>query len=288
MAVNGNQPTSFRYPFALPEDIHPGVRNALRLTYNGVKDLNDAIRKLNTKVNANTTAVTNVTQTVNASSGGGGGTSPVFGFVNLQPNLTPGAYTLAQSDLGGLILVQSAIAFALTLNSGLVTPFFTTVYNLGAGTITATPSLGNVNNGASVTVVTNQFSIFYFDGTNWWDVFSILAQTKTPVAGQFLASYDATTGLFTQAAASTATFHDPEVPSGTINGTTGSDGNPTFTLTATPNPAAQFGLTKNGIVMYQGGAPPAAYSLSGATITYLAPYIPVTGDTHETLAYRTA
>jgi hypothetical protein len=56
-----NQPTSFRYPFSLPAEIHPGVRNALRLTYNGVKDLNDAIRKLNQKVNTNTETITNVT-----------------------------------------------------------------------------------------------------------------------------------------------------------------------------------------------------------------------------------
>jgi len=261
--VMANQPTSFRYPFdhAIEgaEGTHPAVKDAIRYTFSGLKDLNDAVKRLNTKVATNASVIQDIT---NISSGGGVSPAPTptpaFGNVNLQPNLTPGAYTLAQSDLGGLILVQSGIAFALTLNSGLLTPFFTTVYNLGVGTITATPSLGSVNNVASVTLLTNEFGIFYFDGTDWWDVFPTIP-----------------TGV---------TFHDPEVPTGTINGTTGSDGNPTFTIAGVPSPPAQFGLTKNGIVMYQG----TAYTLSTSTITYLAPYIPVTGDVHETLAYRTA
>ncbi len=196
-----NQPTSFRFPFNLPDDVHSGVKDALRITYNGVKDLNDAIRALNTKVDTNTQSITNVTNNITTSGGGVTPTptpTPAFGNVNLQPNLTPGAYTLAQSDLGGLILVQSGIPFALTLNSGLMTPFFTTVYNLGAGLVTATPSLGNVNNGASVTVKINEFSIFYFDGTNWWDVFPVLAQTEAHVASNWLDSYNAVTGLFTR------------------------------------------------------------------------------------------
>jgi hypothetical protein len=234
-----NQPTSFRYPFALPADVHPGVRNALRTTFNGVKDLNDAVRKLKVQVDANKSAVTTITNNIASSSGGSPAPSPapVFGSVNLQPNLTPGLYTLAQSDLGGLILVQSGIAFALTLNSGLVTPFFTTVYNLGAGTVTATPSLGNVNNGASVTVVTNQFSIFFFDGTNWWDVFSLL-----PVL---------------------PSFADDETPAGTIDGV-----NAVFTLAHSPNPAGSLELFKNGLVQRPAGAD---YTLAGSTITFVTP-----------------
>jgi hypothetical protein len=172
-----NQPTSFRFPFKL-EGVHDETAQAIRYTFNGILDLNNAIRALNSK--ASPAAITQIVQNVASSGGGGGGSTPVtFGFVNLQPDLTPGAYTLAQTDLGGLILVQSGIAFALTLNSGLTVPFFTTVYNLGAGTITATPSLGNVNNGASVTLTTGQFGIFYFDGTDWWEVFPLASTIPT-------------------------------------------------------------------------------------------------------------
>src|SRR6185437_3313852 len=104
---------------------------------------------------------------------------------------------LAQGDLGGLILVQSTVPFALNLNSGLTLPFFTTVYNLGTGLITATPSTGLVNNLASINIPTGQWGIFFWDGANWWDAYSILPQTFTAVPSNWLNSYDATTGLFT-------------------------------------------------------------------------------------------
>ncbi len=176
-----NNPPSFRYPFTLPNDVHASVKNALRLTYQGVVDLQQAVAALVPKVSANTTAVAATTAGATAAAASGGGsTPPAFGGVNLQPNLTPGAYTLQQSDLGGLVLVQSAIAFALTLNSSLMLPFFTTVFNLGAGLITVTPSTGLVNNTASTTLSTNQFGIFYFDGTNWWDVFPLIT---VPLSG---------------------------------------------------------------------------------------------------------
>lgn len=161
-----NQPTSFRFPFKIEAE-HPQIEAAIRYAFSGLKDVNDAIVSLNGKVGSVTPSVTNVTENVTSSSGGGG-TFPVFGNVNLQPNLTPGAYSLTQRDLGGLILVNSSIAFALTLNSGLMTPFFTTVYGFGSGTITATPSAQSVNNVASIKIFPNQFAIIYFDGMNWW------------------------------------------------------------------------------------------------------------------------
>jgi len=166
--MSANQPTSFRYPFALPEDIHPQIKNALRLTYQGVKDLNDAIVALTPKVNANTASVKTVIQSVAIAGSSPPASFPVFGKVNLQPNLTPGAYTTVQSDLAGLVVVNSAIPFAYTLNSGLMTPFFVTAFNIGTANVTATPSTGLVNNVASLVVLPNQFGIFYFDGTNWW------------------------------------------------------------------------------------------------------------------------
>lgn len=72
-------------------------------------------------------------------------------------------------------------------------------------------------------------------------------------------------------------FADNETPSGTINGTTGSDGNPTFTLANSPSPTGSLVLVKNGLVQFQG----TAYTLAGSTITYQATYIPVTGDLHR-------
>ena len=185
--MSANQPTSFRYPFSLEEEkAHPNVIAAIRYAFSGLKDLNDANRALNTKVNSLTPAATtqSAVTTVVAS---GGGTSPVLGTVNLQPNLTPGAYSTQSADFGGLILVQSSVPFALTLDSGLTVPYFTTVYNLGAGTIIATPSTGMVNNVASLNLATDQFAIIFWDGANWWAVIQqavpILSGTSASLGG---------------------------------------------------------------------------------------------------------
>lgn len=43
MPQKTNPPTSFRLPFNLPDEVHPAVKDALRLTYQGVKDANDAV-----------------------------------------------------------------------------------------------------------------------------------------------------------------------------------------------------------------------------------------------------
>ncbi len=73
-----NQPTSFRYPFdhALEDPkIHPATKDAIRYAFSGIKDLNDAVKKLNSKVNTNTSAVATVTTTI-IEGGGGVGPSP--------------------------------------------------------------------------------------------------------------------------------------------------------------------------------------------------------------------
>jgi len=65
-----NQPTSFRFPFNLDGKAHEHVVSALRYSFNGLKDLNDAIKKLNTKVNANTGSITNITNVAATASSG--------------------------------------------------------------------------------------------------------------------------------------------------------------------------------------------------------------------------
>ncbi len=62
--------------------------------------------------------------------------------------------------------------------------------------------------------------------------------------------------------------------SGAVNGTTGLDGNPTFTLAQLPTSGLFFELFNNGILMTSG----TQYTRSNQTITFVSPYIPVTGD----------
>jgi hypothetical protein len=76
---------------------------------------------------------------------------------------------------------------------------------------------------------------------------------------------------------STLTPVDNEVPIGAINGTNGSDGNAQFALLNAPNPQTSLHLTKNGQEVYVG----IAFTLLGNVITYLAGYIPKTGDSHR-------
>lgn len=61
------------------------------------------------------------------------------------------------------------------------------------------------------------------------------------------------------------------VISGTINGTTGSDGNAVFTLSETPSFLQLF----NGVIQ----VPNVSYTRSGSVITFLAPNIPTVGAT---------
>lgn len=69
-----NPPTSFRFPFELPTETEPTLKMAIRYAFSGLKDLNDAMRALNTKVGANTAAIQQVnTGAVSVITGGGGG-----------------------------------------------------------------------------------------------------------------------------------------------------------------------------------------------------------------------
>jgi hypothetical protein len=67
-----------------------------------------------------------------------------------------------------------------------------------------------------------------------------------------------------------------ETPIGTINGTTGSDGNATFTLRKTPIAGLPVIGFRNGVKMTN----TSDFTVSGFTITALAPNIPITGDSY--------
>ncbi len=71
-----------------------------------------------------------------------------------------------------------------------------------------------------------------------------------------------------------ANFVDAEVPAGTKDGV-----NVTFTLAHTPSPAGSLELVYNGMLMKA----TVGYTISGATITAISPFIPNTsnGDTYE-------
>jgi hypothetical protein len=149
-----NQPTSFRYPFSLPDDVHPGVRDALRLTFNGVKDLNDAVRKLNAKVGAVAPAAAAAAVATATSSGGGGGPAPPALFLSVALTLTT-AQCLALKAVPVQILPANGIgSFFAPTQIIYQYKFATTPYTVNAATdqylcvYTGTqPTVANVRNG---------------------------------------------------------------------------------------------------------------------------------------------
>jgi len=185
--------TSFRFPFALPDDVHPAVRDALRLLFQGNTDLNQAIAALVPKVNAHGSSISTINQTISETnvSGGGGSSAPLAGTVNQQ---TGTSYTIQISDFGALVILQSPSTFALTLNIGVGYPFYCVVENSSVGLATLTPSTGTINNVASVNLVVGQFALVFFDGVNWWS--TVIAQTFVQQPHQWLNSYDANAGVF--------------------------------------------------------------------------------------------
>jgi hypothetical protein len=192
----GTNPTSFRLPFTLPDDVHPAVVSALRYAFNGLADVNQAIAALNPKVNSNTNSISALSAIVTGINADSGTTPPVGvgpGTVNQQFGT---AYTLRNSDFGALVVLNNAAPIAVTLDPALVTvPFYCVIENVGAGQATCTPASGTVNNVASEIIAPSSSSLVFFDGINFW-MTTVPPQTFAAVTNEWIYSYDATTGLF--------------------------------------------------------------------------------------------
>jgi hypothetical protein len=201
---------SVRYPFTFPPEVHESVVQAARYSFNGLVDLNQAIAALVPKVTGNATSITNINTLIASIQTSitnlqnqiqqSSASNLNLGVIDFQPldSLTTSWTTLA-SDYGALILVQSTANFPVDLDSGLQVPFFTTVFNVGPGLVPLTPTSGTLNNASSLTLATNQGAILYFDSENWWAfIYPTPIQSIAKVAHEWLDSYNAATGLFTQ------------------------------------------------------------------------------------------
>lgn len=178
--MSANQPTSFRYPFNLAGKVHPEAEGAIRYAFSGLKDLNDAVRSLSNKINAipATPAAAAATTTIVAG-GSSAFPNPSAGAVNDQTNQT--AYTIQQSDYGALILLNDASPITITLNSGVTTPFFTFIENLGSATANLIPdqATATINNIGDLGLPSAMSAIVFFDGHNWWATTFPLVVTGT-------------------------------------------------------------------------------------------------------------
>jgi hypothetical protein len=216
---------SFRLPVSIPEGVvHSSVKDAIEDHDNAILDLQQAIPALKNQITAlgtppaststgtSTTTAVSTQNVTNVTVGGGP--------VNNQTGVT--AYTTAQSDNGALVIFNDASPVAVTLNNSVTLPWYFVIANYGAGTVTLTPQQGTLT--GSVTVPTGYAQSIYFDGSGFWGViFPIVPVTTSGVAHEWLASYNAATGVFTL---SQPAFSD-------ISGTLASSQLPSSGLTAT-------------------------------------------------------
>lgn len=177
----------------IPKMDDPKTDQAIQLAFKGLKDLNDAIVAIHSRTTTVETTVTNIT---NATTTTETGTTLPAG-VNQQS----ADYSLQNSDFGGIVVFQGSGPYAVTLNSGITTPFFCTVLNLAAADLTCTSDIGQtINNVANLVIHPGYWAVIWFDGLNWWAIaLPLSALTFAAVPHNFLTAYDAVTGLFTAA-----------------------------------------------------------------------------------------
>lgn len=86
--------------------------------------------------------------------------------VNAQTGTT---YTFVVADFGKLVTFSNAGAIAVTLPQATTTfsNFNVLVRNLGAGTVTITPTTSTINGAATYTLATNAIAFIVSDGTNY-------------------------------------------------------------------------------------------------------------------------
>lgn len=192
-------PFSQRLPFDLAGKIHPHAAQAIVTAYNKLLDLDKANKNNSLAIQALQKAApaagTTTTTPAPAQASVPSGTIPATGLgsVNLQ---TAGTYALAGTDYGGFLILDGTTTVDLT--SGIPIPFFCFIYNLGTSSATLIPTSGTINGVSSVGCAASQMAIVAFDGTNWYAVDPLLPQSMAKVTHQWLDSYNAVTGLFTQ------------------------------------------------------------------------------------------
>lgn len=114
------------------------------------------------------------------------------------------AYTLQNTDYQGIVEFNGSAAITVTLNQAVGTNFTCTILNLGTGAITITPNGGLTVNGSSSITLSSGVGCQVFFANRSWTAFSgatfiPVTPVNTPaVAHEWLASYNAATGAFTQ------------------------------------------------------------------------------------------
>lgn len=195
---------SFRKVHVIPTNAaHSSVRQAINDNDKNITDLNQSIVAIRSQLTAAAqaaAAASSVTETVTTEE-----IAPSqwigFGTVNDQSGVT--SYTTLQSDDGALLILSDASPVAVTL-SNLTMPFLLFAVNWGAGLVTFTPASGKISSignlaAASMTLAQGYSAMIVYDGTDFSAETLPVVPVDTPaVTHEWLKSYDASTGDFTQ------------------------------------------------------------------------------------------
>ena len=138
--------------------------------------------------------------TIVESSGGGGSVVPSTpGGIPVNNQSGQTSYATASTDDGALIVFSdaSAIAVSLTSQSPPWSCFIMNQSALGGGTATLTPASGTINGAATLDVPPSYGVIVAFDGSSWFALtMPVVPVGNAGAAHQWIASYDAATGVF--------------------------------------------------------------------------------------------
>jgi uncharacterized protein YoxC len=255
-----------------------------------VGGLNSSVATLSSTVSTNGATLTGLSSTVSGlSSTVSGHTSSISTLTSNLSALTStvsghtASLTSLNSSIGGLNTTVTSLGNSLTALTATVNTLSATGSNAvfvdaeaPGGTMNGTNTAFTLANAPAPTTSLTVFrnGILQRVGIDFTLSGSAItfAAGSVPQSSDYLRAYYRTPGVGTA-----TTFNDAELPSGTINGT-----NLTFTLAATPSPAASLTLYKNGVLLTQG----VDYALSGATVTFANTTVaPQVGDS-LTVSYR--
>ncbi len=197
MSAPSLNPPSLRFPYNL-DGVHPEVAKAIKDSFNGLTNHEQAFRVIQSSIDALETASTTAATTPSTSTVITVLSTqfPGLGNVNNQTGNT--SYISQTQDNGILLILNDASPVAVSLNSVVATPYFLFVSNSGPGTATFTPTSGTINGSGTFALAQNYFALIVFDGTNWKASALLVVPQNTPgVAHQWVASYNSSSGIFT-------------------------------------------------------------------------------------------
>ncbi len=146
--------------------------------------------------------------TTSPNSGATAATNSTYGvgvFTSGTSEQSGASYTLQNTDYQGIIIFDSGATVNVTLNSNVTPNFQATILNLGSGAIALATSDGSaINNGpSSLTLAPGQGVQVFYANRAWLayvgtTLIQIVPQSIGPVTHEWVNSYDAATGLFSE------------------------------------------------------------------------------------------